>query len=113
LLPEAFNRPYFSGLTETPAANDEQRLKESLPEESLVKRAIIDQYMEARDSNRERPHSSLGYLAPEEFAAKNRQLGSEPITRTAWPANQMLAGAGLRATVSVEEPGRLSSSLMT
>jgi putative transposase len=23
--------------------------------------------------NRERPHSSLGYLAPEEFAARNRQ----------------------------------------
>jgi putative transposase len=39
--------------------------------------------------NRERPHSSLGYLAPEEFAAKNQT--SSAITRTAWPADQELA----------------------
>jgi putative transposase len=43
--------------------------------------------------NRERPHSSLGYLPPEEFAAANRQLRSEPTVRTAWPAQGMLAGA--------------------
>ncbi len=36
--------------------------------------------------NRERPHSSLGYLTPEEFAAKNQ--GSSAIARTAWPADQ-------------------------
>ncbi len=55
------------------------------------------------DYNHHRPHSSLGYLAPEEFAARNRQLRSEPAARTAWPANQMLAGAAQGATVSVEE----------
>jgi putative transposase len=43
--------------------------------------------------NRERPHSSLGYLAPEEFAAKNRPQRSEPTARTAWPAHHLPAGA--------------------
>jgi len=41
--------------------------------------------------NRERPHSSLGHLTPEEFAAKNQM--SSAIARTAWPADQELAGA--------------------
>jgi putative transposase len=45
--------------------------------------------------NRERPHSSLGYLTPEEFAAKNQM--SSAIARTAWPADQELAGAMQRA----------------
>jgi putative transposase len=57
--------------------------------------------------NRERPHSSLGYLAPEEFAARNRQLGSEPTARTAWPAE--LAGAVQSAAVSIEEPDSFST----
>jgi putative transposase len=57
--------------------------------------------------NRERPHSSLGYLAPEEFAAQNRQLRS---ARTAWPANQMPAGAVQPAALSVEEHNRFSPS---
>ena len=59
--------------------------------------------------NRERPHSSLGYLAPEEFAARNRQLRSEPTARTAWPAE--LAGALHGAAVSVQEPDRFPPSL--
>jgi|SRR6266849_3135059 len=42
--------------------------------------------------NRERPHSSLGNLTPDEFAGKN-QLSSA-IARIAWPAaDQELAGA--------------------
>src|SRR6516164_4639028 len=40
-----------------------------------------------------RPHSSLGYLAPAEFAARNQPRRSEPTTRTAWRAPEMLAGA--------------------
>jgi putative transposase len=63
--------------------------------------------------NRERPHSSLGYLAPEEFAARNRQLRSEATARTAWPAHHLLAGAVQHAAVSVEEPDRFSPSLRT
>jgi putative transposase len=63
--------------------------------------------------NRERPHSSLGYLAPEEFAARNRQLRSEASARTAWPAHHLLAGAVQHAAVSVEEPDRFSPSLRT
>lgn len=57
--------------------------------------------------NRERPHSSLGHLAPEEFAARNRQQRSEPTARTAWPAG--LAGALQRTAVSVEEPDSFSA----
>ena len=56
--------------------------------------------------NRERPHSSLGYLAPEEFAARNRQLRSEPAARSAWPAE--LAGAVHSASLSVEESDSFS-----
>jgi hypothetical protein len=42
--------------------------------------------------NRERSHSSLGNLTPEEFAAKHQR--SSAIARTAWPAVEPeLAGA--------------------
>jgi putative transposase len=64
-------------------------------------RQIIELWRQ--DFNRNRPHSSLNYLAPEEFAARNRQQRSEPAARTAGPANQMLAGAVQCAPVSVEE----------
>jgi putative transposase len=64
-------------------------------------RRIIDLWRQ--DFNRNRPHSSLNYLAPEEFAARNRQQRSETGARTAWPANQKLAGAVQCAPVSVEE----------
>jgi putative transposase len=53
--------------------------------------------------NCERPHSSLGYLSPAEFASGNRQLRNEPATRTAWPAKGMLVGALQCATVSDPE----------
>ena len=64
-------------------------------------RQIIELW--CQDFNRNLPHSSLNYLAPEEFAARIRQQPSEPAARTAWPANQMLAGAVQCAPVSVEE----------
>src|SRR5260370_38391493 len=49
--------------------------------------------------NRERPHSSLGHLTPEEFAARNQM--SSAIARTAWPADQELAGAVRCAPASI------------
>ena len=59
--------------------------------------------------NRERPHSSLDYLTPEEFAAKNQ--GSSAIARTAWPADQELAGAVQRAPASDPKPDSFSTAL--
>ena len=59
--------------------------------------------------NRERPHSSLGNLTPEEFAAKNQM--SSAIARTAWPANPMLAGAVQRAPASDPKPDSFSATL--
>jgi putative transposase len=58
--------------------------------------------------NRERPHSSLGYLAPEEFAASHSHLRSEPAARSAGPAQGMPSGALHGAAVSAEEPDRFS-----
>src|SRR6202040_3105534 len=52
-------------------------------------RAIIEAWR--HDYNHLRPPSSLGYLAPEEFAARNQ--GSSAVARTAWPVE--LAGAHL------------------
>jgi putative transposase len=59
--------------------------------------------------NRERPHSSLGHLTPEEFAAKNQR--SSAIARTAWPAGQELAGAVQRAPASDPKLDRFSTAL--
>jgi len=59
--------------------------------------------------NRERPHSTLGYLTPEEFAAKNQ--GSSAIARTAWPADQELADAVQRAPASDPKPDSFSTAL--
>jgi putative transposase len=59
--------------------------------------------------NRERRHSSLGYLTPEEFAAKNQM--SSAIARTAWPADQQLAGAMQRAPASHPKPHSFSTAL--
>lgn len=58
--------------------------------------------------NRLRPHSSLGYLAPEEFAASHSQLGSEAAARSAGPAQTMPSGALQGASVSVKEPDSFS-----
>jgi putative transposase len=65
-------------------------------------RRKIEQWRQ--EYNRERPHSSLGYLTPEAFAALTR---SAPATRTAWPAE--LAGAVQGVPVSVAEPDSFSS----
>jgi putative transposase len=59
--------------------------------------------------NRERPHSSLGDLTPEEFAAKHQVTSA--IAHTAWPANQMLAGAMQRAPASVPKPDSFPATL--
>jgi hypothetical protein len=61
--------------------------------------------------NRERPHSSLGYLTPEEFAAAAEQTRSENAARTAWPADSAPAGAVQRASVSNPKPDSFSSAL--
>jgi putative transposase len=59
--------------------------------------------------NQERPHSSLGYLTPEEFAAKDQM--SSAIARTAWPADQELAGAAQRALASDPKRDSFSTAL--
>jgi hypothetical protein len=60
--------------------------------------------------NRERPHSSLGNLTPQEFAAKHEM--SSAAARTAGPAaNQELAGAVHCATASDPKPERFSATL--
>jgi len=59
--------------------------------------------------NRERPHSSLGNLTPEEFAAKNQM--SSALGRTAWPAAAPeLAGAVHCTLASDPEPDRFSAT---
>lgn len=58
--------------------------------------------------NCERPHSSLGYPAPEEFAALTT---SAPAARTAWPADRKPAGAVQRALGSEPKPDRFSTAL--
>lgn len=58
--------------------------------------------------NRQRPHSSLGYLTPEAFAALTT---SEPAARTAWPTGRELAGAVQCAPASDPKPDRFSTAL--
>ena len=69
-------------------------------------RTIVEAWR--HDYNHLRPHSSLGYLAPEEFAARNQ--GSSAIARTAWPA-QALAGAVQGALTSDPKPDSFSAAL--
>jgi putative transposase len=68
-------------------------------------RAIIEAWR--HDYNHLRPHSSLGYLAPEEFAARNQ--GNSDVARTAWPAE--LAGAVHGAPTSDPKPDSFSAAL--
>jgi putative transposase len=59
--------------------------------------------------NRERPHSSLGNLTPEEFAAKHQM--SSASARTVWPAAEPeLAGAAQRTPASDPKPDRFSTA---
>jgi putative transposase len=59
--------------------------------------------------NRERPHSSLGYLTPEEFAARSENQGNSTAARTAGPAE--LAGAVQRAPAADPKPDSFSAAL--
>src|SRR5579862_3868225 len=60
--------------------------------------------------NRERPHSSLGNLTPEEFAARHQM--SSAIARTAWPAAEPeLADAVQRAPAADPKPDRFPTAL--
>ncbi len=61
--------------------------------------------------NRERPHSSLGNLTPEEFAAQASTAGSAALARTARPAQELLAIAVPCATASDPEPDSFSVTL--
>jgi putative transposase len=70
-------------------------------------RAIIEGWR--RDYNHLRPHSSLGYLAPGEFAARNQM--SSALARTAGPAQEALAGALQSAPASNPKPDRFSPAL--
>lgn len=70
-------------------------------------RAIIEAWR--HDYNHLRPHSSLGYLAPEEFAARNQ--ASSAIARTAWPAKPTLAGAVQCTSAEDPKPHSFSAAL--
>jgi putative transposase len=61
--------------------------------------------------NRERPHSSLGNLTPEEFAAQASAEGSAALARTARPAQRQLATAVQCAPVSDPKPYSFSVTL--
>jgi putative transposase len=61
--------------------------------------------------NRERPHSSLGNLTPEEFAAQASTEGSSALARTARPAQELLAIAVPCTTASDPEPYSFSVTL--
>jgi hypothetical protein len=70
-------------------------------------RAIIEAWR--HDYNHLRPHSSLGYLAPEEFAARNQ--GSLGHRAHRLPAKQMLAGAVQCTPASDPKPDSFSAAL--
>jgi putative transposase len=61
--------------------------------------------------NRERPHSSLGNLTPEEFAAAAKPQESSVAARTARPAQELLAVAVQRATPSDPKSDSFSTTL--
>jgi putative transposase len=61
--------------------------------------------------NRERPHSSLGNLTPEEFAARAANPGSSAFARTARPAQRQVAAAVHSATASDPKPNSFSVTL--
>jgi len=69
----------------------------------------VGRFRVSKSYNHLRPHSSLGYLAPKEFAARNQV--SSAIARTAWPAKQMLAGAVQCTSASDPNPDSFSAAL--
>ena len=88
------------------------RLREECLNEQVFRslddaRRKIEQWR--NEYNRARPHSSLGYVAPEEFAAAHSHLRSESAARSAGPAKETPSGALHRATVAVEERDSVSA----
>ena len=61
--------------------------------------------------NRERPHSSLGNLTPEEFAAQAADPGRSALARNARPAQKLLATAVQCAPTSDPKPYSFSLTL--
>jgi integrase-like protein len=61
--------------------------------------------------NRQRPHSSLGNLTHEEFAAQAANLGNSALGRTARPAQELLATAVQCAMASDPKPNSFSFTL--
>jgi putative transposase len=62
--------------------------------------------------NRERPHSSLGYLTPHEFATRALQpIRSAADACTAWPVKRRLAGAVHSAPTAQPKPDIFSAPL--
>jgi putative transposase len=61
--------------------------------------------------NRERPHSSLGNLTPEEFAAQAADQGNSALARTARPVQELLAAVVHGATPSNPKPNSFSAAL--
>ena len=61
--------------------------------------------------NRERPHSSLGNLTPEEFAALAKEPASATLARTTGPAQERLAPALQGAPAAVPKPDSFSATL--
>jgi putative transposase len=80
---------------------------ECLNEHVFTSLAAARETIEAwrHDYNHLRPHSSLGYLSPEQFlaAVENRQ-SSSAAARTTWPPNQSASGALLSASTSNPQP---------
>ena len=74
-------------------------------------RSKIEKLAHPHRYNRERPHSSLGNLTPEEFAAQAADQGNSALAHTAWPADQELAGAMQRAPASDPKPYSFSVTL--
>jgi len=108
--PWPFAKPLKSGRGSIPSFNSRLR-DECLNEQVFLSlddaRRKIEQWR--NQYNRARPHSSLGYLAPEEFAASHSHLRSEPAARSTGPAKKVPSSALHRATVSIEEPDSFSS----
>ena len=61
--------------------------------------------------NRERPHSSLGNLTPEEFAVQAANPGNSALARTARPAQKLLATAVQCAPAVDPKPHSFSLTL--
>jgi len=90
-----------------------------LPESTIRHRHVFVSLADARikiekwriQYNRERPHSSLGNLTPEEFAAQAANPGSSALAGTARPVQELLAAAVHSATASDPKPHSFAVTL--